>query len=65
MENYSDITYIDEINHCIDTNNSKIVFTESYWDTQIHKQEVKHQIPKILDKQIISPSFSHCHEQYE
>ena len=52
------MTFTNEIKHSIDTNDSKPVFTKSYRYPQIHKQEVKTQVSKMLDQGIIRPSIS-------
>lgn len=63
---YSDIFYLEgdklsftnAIKHEIDTGNHKPVFTKSYRYPQVHKEEVKTQIQKMLDQGIIRPSVS-------
>lgn len=52
------LTFTNEVKHSIDTNNAKPVFTRSYRYPQIHKEEVKSQINKMLDQKIIRPSIS-------
>lgn len=64
--NFSDIFYLEgdhlsftnEIKHTIDTNNAKPVFTKSYRYPQVHKEEVKTQVSKMLEQGIIRPSSS-------
>lgn len=64
--NFSDIFYLEgdsltftsEIKHSIDTSVSRPVFTKSYRYPQVHKEEVKQQISKMLDQGIIRPSIS-------
>lgn len=63
---FSDIFYLDgdnltftnEIKHTIDTNNARPVFTKSYRYPQIHKEEVKTQVNKMLEQGIIRHSIS-------
>lgn len=63
---FSDIFYLEgdhlsftnEIKHTIDTNNSKPVYTKSYRYPQIHKEEVRTQVSKMLEQGIIRPSNS-------
>ena len=63
---YSDIFYLEgdqltftnEIKHSIDTNNSRPIYTKSYRYPHVHKEEVKRQISKMLEEQIIRPSTS-------
>lgn len=63
---YSDIFYLEgdhltftsEIKHPIDTNNAKPVYTKSYRYPQIHKEEVKNQVNKMLNQGIIRHSVS-------
>ena len=52
------LTFTSEIKHSIDTGNTKPIFTKSYRYPQIHKEEVKTQIKKMLDQNIIQPSIS-------
>lgn len=44
------LTFTNEIKHSIETNNTRPVFTKSYWYPQVHKEEVKTQINKIHKK---------------
>jgi len=63
---FSDIFYLDgdilsftsEIKHSIETNGARPVFSKSYRYPQIHKEEVKSQINKMLDQGIIRHSTS-------
>ena len=52
------LTFTNEIKHVIDTNGARPVFTKSYRYPQVHKEEVKSQISKMLDQGIIRPSVS-------
>ena len=52
------LTFANEIKHSIDTSNAKPIFTKSYRYPQIHKEEVKTQIGKMLDQGIIRNSIS-------
>lgn len=52
------MTFTNEIKHSIDTKDSKPIYTKSYRYPQIHKQEVKSQVSKMLDQGIIRPSIS-------
>lgn len=54
------LTFTNEIKHSIDTQNSKPTYVKSYRYPQIHKQEVKDQINKMLSQNIIQPSNSPC-----
>ncbi|XP_050310841.1 uncharacterized protein LOC126746579 [Anthonomus grandis grandis] len=52
------LTFTNEIKHSIDTNNAKPIYTKSYRYPHIYKEEVKRQISKMLDENIIRPSVS-------
>lgn len=52
------LTFTNEIKHAIDTNDAKPIFTKSYRYPQIHKEEVKTQVSKMLDQNIIRHSNS-------
>lgn len=63
---FSDIFYLDgdhltftnEIKHPIDTKDAKAIYTKSYRYPQIHKEEVRTQVSKMLEQGIIRPSNS-------
>lgn len=68
---FSDIFYLDgehlsftnERKHPIDTKDAKAIYTKSYRYPQIHKEEVRTQVSKMLERGIIRPSspwFSSC-----
>lgn len=52
------LSFTNEIKYSIDINNAKPNFFKSYRYNQIHKQEVKSQISKMLEQRIIKPSIS-------
>ena len=52
------LTFTNEIKHSIQTKDAKPIYTKSYRYPQVHKEEVKTQISKMLDQGIIQPSVS-------
>ena len=52
------LTFTNEIKHSIDINNSRPIFTKSYRHPQVHKEEVKSQVSKMLNQGIILHSIS-------
>lgn len=52
------LTFTSEIKHTIDTSNNRPIFTKAYRYPQIHKEEVKSQVQKMLGQGIIRPSIS-------
>lgn len=65
-EQYADVFYLEgepltftnKIKHCIKTTDENPVYTKSYRYPHIHRQEVKDQIAKMLEQNIIRPSDS-------
>lgn len=52
------LTFTNKIKHEIITNNAKPIASKSYRYPQIHREEVKRQINKMLEQNIIEPSTS-------
>jgi hypothetical protein len=52
------LTFTSEIKHSIQTKDTKPIYTKSYRYPQVHKEEVKTQISKMLDQGIIQSSVS-------
>ena len=52
------LTFTNQIKHEIQTGDAKPIFTKSYRYPYVHKEEVKSQIKKMLDQNIIQPSTS-------
>jgi len=52
------LTFTNEIKHQIDTGNARPIATKSYRYPVVHKEEVKKQVNKMLDDNIIRPSVS-------
>jgi hypothetical protein len=52
------LTFTNQIKHEIITESEKPIFSKSYRYPQIHKKEVKKQITKMLEQNIIQPSTS-------
>lgn len=65
-EQYADVFYLEgepltftnKIKHCIKTTDETPVYTKSYRYPHVHKQEVKDQVAKMLEQNIIRPSDS-------
>lgn len=52
------LSFTNSITHKIDLKNDSPIYTKSYRFPEVHKQEVKDQISKMLDQGIIQNSFS-------
>lgn len=52
------LTFSNKIRHSIPTNNEIPVYTKSYRYPYVHKNEVQDQISKLLNQNIIRPSYS-------
>lgn len=52
------LTFTNELTHCVDTNRTKPIFTKSFCFLHVHKEEVRAQINKMLQKRTIRPFIS-------
>lgn len=52
------LTFTNQVKHKIATTDENPIFTKSYRYPAVHKEEVQHQIRKMLDQNIIRPSYS-------